>query len=346
MTPTAADSPQSLLASCAAAAPQTWFPSEYARAAGIPRDALDAPLNQLRLAGLIKIADWVTGRGQGYALTPAGEKAAKDPRRLNRLLDGPPPAEEDKVTSARLTAWERGEAVRQIFNSTDPGWVTRVLMASLVIVFVLCLWTAHRVGIPLEISLDSGASPVQMWLFVRAKELTDGQWWRVLTYAWVHGGWIHLAVNLIALFNAGRIAERMWGRWRMLALYLLGAIGGGVGAVLVNPLVPTVGASGALCGLIAGEMVWLALNRVHLDRRLVLAWRRNLFSNVILIALISAVPGVSWAGHLGGAVVGALAAALLNFQRFGSPSIRRVALLGLLLLPAACVWVLYHNLPK
>src|SRR5688572_18199844 len=73
--PTAAD----VLRWCAAAAPDLWFPSSFARQSGVPRDSLDEPLWLLRQAGLVHVADWVRGRGQGYAVTPAGQKLLADP---------------------------------------------------------------------------------------------------------------------------------------------------------------------------------------------------------------------------------------------------------------------------
>ena len=72
------------------AAPGAWFPSAHARDAGVPRDALDEPLNELRLAGLVRVTSWVKGTGQGYGLTPAGETCAADPTVLAKYAAGPP----------------------------------------------------------------------------------------------------------------------------------------------------------------------------------------------------------------------------------------------------------------
>jgi DNA-binding IscR family transcriptional regulator len=79
---------ESILRLCAAAAPEPWYPSAYAKETNTPRDTLDPYLDQLRMAGLVHLTDWVPGHGQGYALTPAGEDVLKDPRQLARLLAG------------------------------------------------------------------------------------------------------------------------------------------------------------------------------------------------------------------------------------------------------------------
>src|SRR5579872_7391764 len=73
--PCAQPTPLVVLGWIAKAAGEPWFPSHYATSAKIDRDSLDEPLSQLRITGLIRVADWVRGVGQGYLLTPLGEKA-------------------------------------------------------------------------------------------------------------------------------------------------------------------------------------------------------------------------------------------------------------------------------
>src|SRR5713101_7198771 len=90
---------ESILLLCAKAAPDPWYPSVYAKESGNARESLDPYLDQLRMGGLIHLTDWVQGRGQGYALTPAGEQVVQNPRLMARLLAGkfiaaqPEPAE-------------------------------------------------------------------------------------------------------------------------------------------------------------------------------------------------------------------------------------------------------------
>ena len=58
-----------LLRECQAASPQPWYPSEYAQQTGVVRATIEADLDRLRLAGLLRLSDWVKGKGQGYLLT-------------------------------------------------------------------------------------------------------------------------------------------------------------------------------------------------------------------------------------------------------------------------------------
>src|SRR5919204_6537911 len=90
---------EEILQQCAAAEPEPWYPSVYAQATGISRDSLDPYLDRLRLGGLIRLTEWVQGRGQGYTLTSAGKEVLASPRELARLRAGkldlrpqPPPA--------------------------------------------------------------------------------------------------------------------------------------------------------------------------------------------------------------------------------------------------------------
>jgi membrane associated rhomboid family serine protease len=95
-----------------------------------------------------------------------------------------------------------------------------------------------------------------------------GEWWRLLSVTLVHGGILHLAMNMYALFLVGPLVERIYG-WKVFALmYALCAIAGSVGSYLLgDPTAPSVGASGAIFGLFG---VLLAASRIHdpvLDRQ-------------------------------------------------------------------------------
>src|SRR4051794_14204257 len=92
-----------ILRLCAAAAPQPWYPSPHAQAAGIPRDNLDAPLEKLRMSGLIRLTDWVQGRGQGYVLTPEGEQVVRDPRHMAQIRAGQVPRPQPAVVERSET---------------------------------------------------------------------------------------------------------------------------------------------------------------------------------------------------------------------------------------------------
>jgi membrane associated rhomboid family serine protease len=297
---------ESILRLCAAAAPQPWYPSAYAKETNTTRDTLDPHLDQLRMVGLIRLTDWMPGLGQGYALTPTGEDILKSPRQLGRLAAGKwsPPAERNdkRLETTRSSPWERGEAVRNALLFPIPPIVTFSLMIINIVAFVL------QTQVPQFRDLFV-ANPIGF---------LDNQWWRLLTTAFLHGGSLtwpwHLAMNMFALYSLGRVSEAIWGHGRFLAIYLVAAIGGSCLALLANPG-GCIGASGAVCGIFGAWATWLFYNRQHLPPNLVRVWQMTFAINAILLIVISYVPGVSWAGHLGGAIAGLVSAlCFLHFQ--------------------------------
>ena len=155
--------------------------------------------------------------------------------------------------------------------------------------------------------------------------LRQGAWWQCLSFQFLHGGWIHLAMNLLLLHSLGPVMETTLGRVRFLALYLASGTLGGilhvVGAWLMPDAFghPVVGASAGLCGLLA------ALGAFHSEERLrvlfFLVFPMEVRAKFILLvgvlgSAVGAVLGVGSVAHLAhlGGFVGGLAMALL-FQR-------------------------------
>lgn len=131
--------------------------------------------------------------------------------------------------------------------------------------------------------------------------------WRVLTAVFVHGGFIHLALNMLALWLLGRSLEPMLGRARYLALYLISGLGGSVAVACIAPATSTVGASGAIFGLMASLLI---IGR-HLGA--------NVTGILVILGLNFAIGfifgGIAWQAHLGGALVGALVAFIYTRTR-------------------------------
>src|SRR5206468_4999028 len=79
--------------------------------------------------------------------------------------------------------------------------------------------------------------------------------WRLITSAFLHYGPFHLAINMYSLYFAGSILEQVIGRWRFALLYLASGLSGAAGALVWSPNVPTVGASGAIFGILGALFV-------------------------------------------------------------------------------------------
>ena len=140
--------------------------------------------------------------------------------------------------------------------------------------------------------------------------VADGEWWRLLTAGFLHGGLFHLLLNMYALYFLGRMLEPALGHVRFAALYFAALLAGSFGAVLLSLDTPVVGASTAIFGLFGAAIV-MARNR-GID---IMA---SGLGPVLLINLaITFFPGfnISIGGHLGGLIGGVLAAGGRGDQR-------------------------------
>jgi membrane associated rhomboid family serine protease len=135
--------------------------------------------------------------------------------------------------------------------------------------------------------------------------IADGEYYRLLTAGFLHAGLFHLATNMPSLWILGSMIEPALGKWRFGVIYLVSLLCGSFGALLLSPDALTVGASGAIFGLLASAAV--------------LAWNRgfNLMESGLgiwigLNLLITfTVPNISIGGHVGGLIGGGLATLVL-----------------------------------
>lgn len=120
-----------------------------------------------------------------------------------------------------------------------------------------------------------------------------GDWWRPVTFLFEHGSLLHLVLNMSVVWTLGTTLERAVGTWRFAVISLVTGLGSATFALLFNFQIHTVGASGMILGW-GGAMLPIATE----------AGRRSLMTWLIQVVVISLIPGVSWAGHLGGFVFG------------------------------------------
>ncbi len=139
-----------------------------------------------------------------------------------------------------------------------------------------------------------------------------GQTWRMVTCLLLHADWLHFGLNTLALFGLGRLAEALFGRARLLALFLGAGLGGSVLSQL-GPSTMSVGASGAVFGLMGACIAFGFRHRAVLPvdlRRLLV---RGLMPWVVLNLVIGfTVPRIDNLGHIGGLLTGAVLGLLLR----------------------------------
>jgi membrane associated rhomboid family serine protease len=326
---------ESILRLCAAAAPNPWYPSAYAKETNTARDDLDPYLDQLRMAGLVHLTDWVPGLGQGYALTPAGEDVLKNPRQLARLLAGKwslrVVRDDRPQPRSAPSPWERGEAVREALMHPSAPVVTFALVAINVVIFLL------------KLGSENLYSQIFDWAVANPFALLQHQWWRLLTTAFLHANLMHVGFNMYALYALGQNAERIWGHARYFLIYVIGALGCTCLALIIQPI-PCIGASGAVCGIFAAEAVWAYYHREFLNPRIFSSWQRNFMINLVLLVFISFFPGVSWAGHLGGAIAGLIVALCFSYSQAQIGVKRWLGLAGVILVPVVSVAMLVRTM--
>jgi membrane associated rhomboid family serine protease len=138
--------------------------------------------------------------------------------------------------------------------------------------------------------------------------VANGDWWRLFTSAFLHYGPIHLGMNMLALWWFGAAVEQVLGRGRYLLLYVVSGLAGSAGALLWTPESATVGASGALFGILGAALI--------LERRGTYVFGGGALGIIALNLIFTfTIPGISKGGHLGGFVGGALG--MLALSRFG-----------------------------
>jgi membrane associated rhomboid family serine protease len=223
--------------------------------------------------------------------------------------------------------------------ASSPGLVTRILIALNVLVFLVNLSQGSSLGrVDDDLFYDFALVGRALDFDGTLVGVAEGEWWRMLTAAFLHGNILHLGLNMLMLWWIGTPMEETLGRARFLGVYFVSALAGSAGAlVLSEPAQPTVGASGAIFGLLGAALV------LESQRTYVLGG--SALSIIVLNLIITfAVPNISIGGHLGGLAGGAAVAfALSGFGR-GRAAYRRLGVtevVGVVAVGVASVLVAY-----
>ena len=210
----------------------------------------------------------------------------------------------DCAKAARLDLGTRAK----YWNARQHTLVTYVLMAINIAVFVYT-----SIDDPSSMGGRRGVTEAQAQLgLVEFVMSADGEWYRLVTSGFLHFGVIHLAFNMLLLYQLGQLLERSLGRAKFGLLYAAGLLGGSFGAVIFtdNPFAVTGGASGAVFGLMAAAAVGL-------QRQGVSVFSTGLGTTLLLNFFITfAIPGISIGGHLGGAAAGAICGFVMMAPRW------------------------------
>ncbi len=238
------------------------------------------------------------------------EHAGKRPRQT------PPP----------VRSMQRAGARRGMYVQWGHAPVTRALIVANVIVYLITVAQGFGINSP-------GGSLFTKWILY-GPAVQAGDWWRLITAAFLHGGLLHIGLNMWVLWVIGPAVEGAIGRWRYLVLYLVCGLAGSAGALVWQPRALTVGASGAIFGLFGAGAVleWRATGRIAGQFAALIAM--NLVITLAFSSFISA------GGHIGG-LIGGVIGGLLIVWRGRHREFDPVTLAGLLAIGAASVAIAY-----
>lgn len=189
-----------------------------------------------------------------------------------------------------------------IKNSLRGRSLVQILIYANLILFTLMVLHGTILGMGMRVILNPSSNLLlhwggQFWPLV----LNEGQWWRCITYAFTHGGLIHLGFNMVVLYQVGPLLEAEIGWNRFMTVYTATALIATLAGLLWHPNVITIGASGAIFGLIGFSISYYHRVGGHIGIE-----RRNfMFQWAVMAFIFGIIVGADNAAHLGGLVSGA-----------------------------------------
>ncbi len=264
------------------------------------------------------------------AFSPADQERLLDAvrRRHRRAMGGIAP--EPGATGNELR--EKREFQERIKALQPYTWATHALIAANLLIWLVTLLYGADFS-------RTAAENLLLWGGNAASEVEKGEWWRLLSALFLHGGLLHLAMTMLGLYTAGMIVERIYGPWPFLIIYLgSGLLGSALSLHFAAQQAVSVGASGAVFG-VAGAL--LAAVFQHRDK-LARSFSKQTQAGIGFFVLYSLVQGFGQSGidnaaHVGGLLAGCLAAFIFperfdldHYRRvFASRAIAVLAILGL-----------------
>jgi membrane associated rhomboid family serine protease len=201
---------------------------------------------------------------------------------------------------------------------TNQAPVTYTLIALNVLIYLVAASQASSLYDPGPSLYQSGSLYNRTVLY--GPLVAHGDWWRLVTSMFLHYSLVHIGFNMYALWVIGRVVEQYLGTVRYIGLFFVSGLAGAAGALLQGPATPTLGASGAIFGILGAMVVleWQHTGRLAGQAMALVA------INLVISFLI---PGISWGGHIGGLIGGVLV--MLSYAHWGNRGRAQYGQLGL-----------------
>jgi rhomboid protease GluP len=218
-----------------------------------------------------------------------------------------------------------------LFRRTPHAYVTPALLGLNVAVFIAMVIGGVNIMTPTSESL-------LRWGADYGPYITSGQRWRLLTNTFIHVGVIHLAMNMVGLWQIGRLVERLLGNLGFAITYLLAGLAGSLLSIAWHPMTVSAGASGAIFGIYGALIAYLIRHRGSIPAGVLQSLQRAAVTFVILNVVIGLrAKGIDMAAH-GGGLLGGLVVGLFIARPLAEPAPHvtrqavRVGAIGLLVI--------------
>jgi rhomboid protease GluP len=212
------------------------------------------------------------------------------------------------AAATRVRALNRDLRVfrRDLFAATPRAWVTPLLTMACFLVYVVMVFRGVDPILPTSHQLLGWGANSGLRVMLR------DEYWRLLASVFIHGGLIHLAINMWCLYSIGPLVERLFGNLSFGLLYLASGIGGAIASMTSRPDRPSVGASGAIFGMFGALLAFLIVHRRSVPGTVLKPLRSSALGFIVFNTLFAAVaPMIDQAAHLGGLATGFVAGLIL-----------------------------------
>jgi membrane associated rhomboid family serine protease len=190
---------------------------------------------------------------------------------------------------------QKTRVVRRAYAGGEPV-LTYTLIGMNVLAYIATLATGSSLG-----GSIGGGDSVLAKAALNGPAVADGEVWRIVTAGFMHYGPLHLAFNMYALYILGQLLEPAIGSLRFGLIYVVGLLGGSVGALILSPNAFTAGASGAVFGLMGAAFLVMHNRGIN-------PWQSGLGIWLFLnLAITFTISNISIGGHIGGLIGGAVA---------------------------------------